>query len=123
MRGLKSDTFLGPGSEGWGPFSHKPLAPAQRKPEGGGEKTRTAQEVREYLEGVRYPARPEDLIATAQANGAPPSFFEILGLLPSAVEFHNPAEVVEQLERLQGVGGSGKVTKQSMPEARFTRRP
>ena len=37
---------------------------------------RSAQEVREYLEGVRYPARSEDLIAIAQANGAPLSFFE-----------------------------------------------
>ena len=34
---------------------------------------RTAEDVREYLEGVSYPARPEELIATAQANGAPPS--------------------------------------------------
>jgi hypothetical protein len=72
---------------------------------------RTAQEVREYLEGVRYPAGPEDLIATAQANGAPPSFFETLGLVPTAVEFHNPGEVAEQLERLQGLSSSGKVTK------------
>ena len=80
---------------------------------------RTAQEVREYLEGVRYPARPEDLIAIAQANGAPPSFFETLGLVPTAVKFYNPGEVAEQLERLQGVGGSGKVTKQSMSEAWF----
>jgi hypothetical protein len=93
----------------------------QRKeePEGGGEKMRTAQEVRKYLEGVRYPARPEELIATAQANGAPPSFFETLGLVPTAVKFYNPGEVAEQLERLQGVGGSGKVTKQSMSEAWF----
>ena len=80
---------------------------------------RTAQEVQEYLEGVRYPARPEDLIAIAQANGAPPSFFEALGLMPTAVEFYHPSEVAEQLERLQGLGSSGKVTKQSMPEARF----
>jgi len=72
---------------------------------------RTAQEVREYLEGVRYPARPEDLIAIAQANGAPPSFFETLGLVPTAVEFYSPGEVAEQLERLQGLGSSGKVTK------------
>ena len=72
---------------------------------------RTTQEVREYLEGVRYPARPEDLIAIAQANGAPLSFFETLGLVPTAVEFYNPGEVAEQLERLQGLGDSGKVTK------------
>ena len=85
---------------------------------------RTVHEVREYLEGVRYPARPEDLIAIAQANGAPPSFFETLGLVPTAVEFYNPGEVAEQLERLQSLGGSsGKVTKQCMPEARFPKRP
>jgi hypothetical protein len=65
---------------------------------------KAAEDVREYLEGASYPARPEDLIATAQANGAPPSFFEILGLVPSAVEFHNPGEVAEQLERLKGLG-------------------
>ena len=65
---------------------------------------RTVEAVWEYLEGVSYPARLEDLIATAQANGAPPSFFEILGLLPSAVEFHNPGEVAEQLDRLKGLG-------------------
>ena len=80
---------------------------------------RTAQEVQEYLEGVRYPARPEALIAIAQANGAPPGFFEPLSLVPTAVEFYNPSEVAEQLERLQGLGDSGKVTKQSMPEAWF----
>ena len=77
---------------------------------------KTVEEVWEYLEGVRYPARPENLIATAQANGALPSFFEILGLLPSAVEFHNPGEVAEQLDRLEGLG-SDKVTNQSTSEA------
>jgi hypothetical protein len=65
---------------------------------------RTAEEVRHYLEDVGYPARPEDLIAAAQDNSAPPSFFETLGLLPTAVEFHNPDEVAKQLERLKGLG-------------------
>jgi hypothetical protein len=31
---------------------------------------RTAEEVRHYLEGVGYPARPEDLIAAAQERTA-----------------------------------------------------
>jgi hypothetical protein len=65
---------------------------------------RTAEDVREYLEGISYPARPEDLIGTAQANSAPPSFFEILGLLPTAVVFHSPDEVAEQLDHLRGLG-------------------
>ena len=79
---------------------------------------RTAEEVREYLEGASYPASPEDLTATAQANSAPPSFLEILVQLPTAVEFHNPGEVAEQLDRLKGLG-SDKVTNQSTSEAWF----
>ena len=65
---------------------------------------RTAEDVRYYLEGVNYPARPENLIAAAHANGAPLSFLEVLGLLPTAVEFRHPDEVAEQLERLKGLG-------------------
>ena len=65
---------------------------------------RTAEDVRQYLEGVSYPARPEDLIAAAQANNAPPSFLETVGLLPTAVEFHEPDEVAEQLEHMKGLG-------------------
>jgi len=51
---------------------------------------RTAEDVRTYLEGTKYPAGPEGLIAAAQVNGAPPSFFELLGLLPTAAEFYEP---------------------------------
>lgn len=67
----------------------------------------TAEEVRQYLQGLEYPASPEDLIATAQNNAAPMIFLELLGLLPTAVEFHNPDEVVEQLERLKRLKGLG----------------
>lgn len=65
---------------------------------------RTVQDIRRYLEDVSYPARPEDLLVAAQANGAPPSFVQILGLLPTAVEFHSLDEVAEQLERMKGLG-------------------
>jgi Protein of unknown function (DUF2795) len=64
---------------------------------------RTAEDVQHYLEGVDYPAGPEDLTTAAQANGAPPIFFELLGLLPTAAEFYGPGEVAEQLERLKGL--------------------
>ena len=64
---------------------------------------RTAEDVQHYLDGVDYPAIPEDLITAAQPNGAPPIFFELLGLLPTAAEFYNPGEVAEQLERLKGL--------------------
>jgi hypothetical protein len=64
---------------------------------------RTAEDVQHYLEGVDYPAIPEDLIIAAQTNGAPPIFFELLGLLPTGAEFYDPGEVAEQLERLKGL--------------------
>jgi hypothetical protein len=65
---------------------------------------RTAEGVRSYLEGLDYPARPQDLIVVAQDNEAPPDFIGLLGLLPTAVEFYNPDEIVDQLERMEGLG-------------------
>ncbi len=52
----------------------------------------------------RLPGSSEDLVFAAQDNGAPPSFVGLLGLLPAAVEFQGPDEVVEQLGRIQGLG-------------------
>jgi hypothetical protein len=52
---------------------------------------------------VDYPAGPEDLTTAARANGVPPIFFELLGLLPTAAEFYGPGEVAEQLERIKGL--------------------
>ena len=51
---------------------------------------RTAEDVQHYLEGVDYPAGPEGLTTAARANGAPPIFLELLGLLPIAAEFYGP---------------------------------
>ena len=62
---------------------------------------RTAEDVRQYLEGVDYPAGPPELHVAATRNGAPPSFVELLGLLPIAAEFHDSGEVAEQMERLK----------------------
>jgi hypothetical protein len=62
---------------------------------------RTAEDVQHYLEGVDYPAGPEDLTTAARANGVPPIFFELLGLLPTAAEFYGPGEAAEQLERIK----------------------
>jgi hypothetical protein len=64
---------------------------------------RTAEDVQHYLEGVNYPAGPEDLTTAARANGVPPIFFELLGLLPTAAEFYGPGEAAEQLERIKGL--------------------
>lgn len=60
-------------------------------------------DVRRYLKGVEYPADPQDLLVVAIRNDAPPLFVDLLGLLPTAIEFHSPDEVVEQLERLRGL--------------------
>ena len=61
----------------------------------------SAKGVRNYLESVDYPASPPDLIVAAQDSEAPPSLMMLLGLLPTAVEFHNPEEIVDQLERMK----------------------
>lgn len=65
---------------------------------------RTSEDVRRYLQGVEYPASQEDLILIAQDNGAPQDFFDLLGLLPSVVEFHAPGEVEEHIEHTKGLG-------------------
>jgi Protein of unknown function (DUF2795) len=61
----------------------------------------SAKGVRNYLQSVDYPASPPDLIVAAQDSGAPTSLMMLLGLLPTAVEFHNPEEIVDQLERMK----------------------
>jgi len=65
---------------------------------------RTAKDVRQYLEGVDYPAGPPELHVAATHNGAPPDFVELLGLLPTAAVFYGPGEVAAQLERVKGLG-------------------
>ena len=65
---------------------------------------KTSQDVRRYLQGAEYPANSEDLILAAQVNGAPPDFSELLGLLPTVVEFQAPREVAEHIEHTKGLG-------------------
>lgn len=65
---------------------------------------KTSEDVRRYLKGAEYPANSEDLILAAQDNGAPPAFSELLGLLPTVVEFHAPGEVAEHIEHTKGLG-------------------
>jgi hypothetical protein len=43
-------------------------------------------------------------MSAAQDNGAPPDFSELLGLLPTVVEFHAPGEVAEHIEHTKGLG-------------------
>ena len=57
-------------------------------------------EVQRYLDGAEYPASRNELAATAQDNDAPADFVKtLLGL--GTIEFSDPEEVVEELERLR----------------------
>ncbi len=50
-------------------------------------------QVQTYLKGVDYPARKEDLLNTARANGAP---HEVMGLLqrPTGEQYGGPGDVM-----------------------------
>jgi hypothetical protein len=55
--------------------------------------------VRRYLGDANYPADLQELISEAEGNGAPAPFVERLKNLPTDVEFSDPSEVAEALER------------------------
>jgi hypothetical protein len=54
--------------------------------------------VRRYLEDADYPARQQELLSTAESNGAPTALIERLQNLPKDAEFSSLHEVVEALE-------------------------
>ena len=54
-------------------------------------------EATQYLEGVDYPARKEDLASAAEENGAPEALLERLRT-PGRSSFSGPDEVVAELE-------------------------
>jgi len=49
--------------------------------------------VQNYLEGVHYPSRKQDLISAARKNGAPREIVDVLEKLPGD-EFGGPQEVM-----------------------------
>ena len=53
-------------------------------------------DVQQYLEGVDYPASKEEIISTAENNGAPESMVGMLGAL-SRPEYSGPEQVAEDL--------------------------
>jgi hypothetical protein len=53
----------------------------------------TPIEVQKYLKGADYPARKEDLLATARGNAAPQEVMEALQKLP-ADRFDGPYDVM-----------------------------
>ncbi len=50
--------------------------------------------VQNHLKGVHYPARKDDLIATAKRNGAPKEILDIVKGLPEE-EFGGPQDVMK----------------------------
>ena len=55
-----------------------------------------ADDAYQYIEGADYPATKEDLISSAESNGAPEELIERLGTL-STPEYSDPDEVVREL--------------------------
>jgi len=60
-------------------------------------------DVPRYLEGVEYPASKEEIISTAESNGAPDSVIEAIGRLPTP-EFASADDVVADLRAVPGAG-------------------
>ncbi len=54
------------------------------------------EEVRQYFEGVDYPASKEGLISAAESNGAPEDLIERIGTLGRA-EYSEEEDVVAEL--------------------------
>lgn len=59
------------------------------------------EDARQYIEGADYPASKEDLISTAESNGAPEDLIERIGTLGRA-EFSGPEEVMSELRAFPG---------------------
>ncbi len=61
------------------------------------------EDTREYLEGVDYPASKEDLINTAEDNGAPEELLDLLGTMDRP-EFSSQEDVIAELRAAPGGG-------------------
>ena len=60
-------------------------------------------DAKEYIEGAGYPASKEEIINTAESNGAPESVIEAIGRLPTP-EFDSADDVVADLRAVPGAG-------------------
>ncbi len=61
------------------------------------------EDTQRYLEGVDYPASKEDLISTAEDNGAPEDLLDMIGTLDRP-EFSGPEDVIAELRAAPGAG-------------------
>lgn len=53
-----------------------PNMPGPMEPEGEGNPTGPDEDTEKYVEGLDYPAAPEDVASAAQSNGAPQALVE-----------------------------------------------
>ncbi len=60
-------------------------------------------DAKQYIEGAEYPANKEEIINTAESNGAPDSVIEAIGRLPTP-EFASADDVVADLRAVPGAG-------------------
>ena len=60
-------------------------------------------DAKRYIEGAEYPASKEEIINTAESNGAPESVIEAIGRLPTP-EFDSADDVVADLRAVPGAG-------------------
>lgn len=67
--------------------------------------------IQNYLSGVNYPAKKNDLIQTARRNNAPNDVIQQLESMPDQ-RFEQPTEVQEAISgRTRGSQGGGKTTQ------------
>ena len=62
-----------------------------------------AEDVRQYLQGVDYPAKKEQLISTAEDNGAPEELLDMIGTMDRP-EFNEEEDVIAELRAAPGAG-------------------
>ena len=60
-------------------------------------------DAKQYVEGAEYPASKEEIISTAESNGAPDFVIEAIGRLPTP-EFASADDVVADLRAVPGAG-------------------
>ena len=60
-------------------------------------------EAKQYIECVEYPASKDEIISSAESNGAPESVVEAIGRLPTP-EFASAEDVVADLRAVPGAG-------------------
>ena len=62
-----------------------------------------AEDVRQYLRGVDYPANKEQLISTAEDNDAPDELLDRIGTL-ARPQYNEEEDVIAELRAAPGAG-------------------